>query len=60
MSWVATSLLGGTADIWTQLNPVAINAAVTKVVVGRRGATLVSVNDHGHLEGPDSGLLTYR
>jgi broad specificity phosphatase PhoE len=59
VSWVATSLLGGGADLWTQLNPVTVNASVTKVVVGSRGCTLVSFNDHAHLEAQD-GLLTYR
>jgi broad specificity phosphatase PhoE len=59
MAWVATSLLGGGAALWTQLNPVTVNASVTKVVVGSRGCTLVSFNDHGHLETED-GLLTYR
>jgi broad specificity phosphatase PhoE len=60
ISWVAASLLGAGADVWTRLNPVTVNSSVTKVVVGRRGATLVSFNDHTHLEGPDGALLTYR
>ncbi len=60
VSWVAASLLGGGATLWSRLNPVMVNAAVTKVVVGRRGATVVSVNDHGHLEAPGAGLITYR
>ena len=60
ISWVATSLLGGGADIWTQLNPVTVNSSVTKVVVGRRGATMVSFNDHSHLEAAGDGFITYR
>ena len=60
VSWVAASLLAGGADLWAQLNPVTVNASVTKVVVGRRGATLVSFNDHSHLEAADGGLVTYR
>jgi broad specificity phosphatase PhoE len=60
VSWVATSLLGGSADIWTQLNPVTVNSSVTKVVVGRRGATIVSFNDHSHLESAGDGFITYR
>ena len=60
VSWVAASLLEGGAHLWTQLNPVTVNASVTKVVVGRRGSTLVSFNDHSHLEAPDGGLVTYR
>jgi broad specificity phosphatase PhoE len=59
VSWVAASLLAGGAHVWTQLNPVVVNASVTKVVVGRRGTTLVSFNDHSHLEA-EPGLLSYR
>ncbi|MDT0200401.1 histidine phosphatase family protein [Nocardioides sp. AE5] len=46
------------ARMWNQLNRVAVNSSVTKVVVGRSGvATLVTFNEHGHLEGDG---LTYR
>lgn len=45
------------AAIWGQLNKVVVNSSVTKFVVGRRGATLVSFNEHCHLEGEG---LTYR
>jgi broad specificity phosphatase PhoE len=57
VSWVAASLLGGGTDLWGRLNPVMVNTGVTKVVVGRRGPTLVSINDHSHLE---PGHVTYR
>jgi broad specificity phosphatase PhoE len=57
VSWAATSLLDGDAGLWLKLNPVTVNTAVTKIVIGRRGMTLVSLNDHAHLE-PD--WLTYR
>jgi broad specificity phosphatase PhoE len=57
ISWVAATLLGGGIDMWMRLNPVTINASVAKVVVGSRGTTLVSLNDHSHLE-PDH--VTYR
>jgi broad specificity phosphatase PhoE len=60
IAWVAASLLAGGARLWTQLNPVTINASVTKVVVGRRGSTLVGFNDHGHLEAVGADLVTYR
>ena len=40
-----------------KLNPVTINTAITKVVSGRGGLTVVSYNEHVHL-GAD--LLTYR
>ena len=43
------------------LNRVSVNTSITKVIVGSRGKTLVSYNDHSHLE--DAGvddLVTYR
>jgi hypothetical protein len=36
-----------------------VNSGVTKLVSGRRGITLVSFNEHTHVEGLP-GLLTYR
>jgi broad specificity phosphatase PhoE len=60
ISWVAASLLGGSAQVWTQLNPVTVNSSVSKVVVGRRGATMVTFNDHSHLESAGDGFITYR
>jgi broad specificity phosphatase PhoE len=60
IAWTAATLLGGGTSVWTALNPVVVNASLTKVVVGRRGTTLVSFNDHSHLEAQDAGLLSYR
>jgi broad specificity phosphatase PhoE len=40
------------------LNRVAVNTAITKIAAGRRGLSLISFNDHAHLEG--TGLITYR
>ena len=64
ISWVATALLLGpdapppvAVSLWTSLNRVVVNTSVTKVVVGRRGPTLVSFNEHVHLEGEG---LSYR
>jgi len=45
------------AAVWRRLNDVVVNSSVTKVVTGRRGTTLVSFNEHTHLDG---GPLTYR
>lgn len=50
--------LGGTAFV--PFNRVAVNTGITKVVRGRRGSTLISFNEHGHLELPGGSLLTYR
>lgn len=65
MSWATASLVGaelGAAEqvlLWRRLNPVCVNSGVTKVVTGRRGLTLVSFNEHTHLE-PTPQLVTYR
>jgi broad specificity phosphatase PhoE len=56
---ITAELLGGGIDVHRSAAPVVVNTSVTKVVVGQRGATLVSFNEHSHLEAtPD--LLTYR
>jgi broad specificity phosphatase PhoE len=47
-------------DGWAQLNTVIVNSSITKLVVGRRGTTLVTINDHAHLEPHGRELLTYR
>lgn len=57
ISWVAATLLGGGVDMWMRLNPVTVNASLCRVVVGSRGTTLLSVNEHGHLAPED---VTYR
>jgi len=54
---VAARLLSGGPETVVALNRVSANAAVSTVVVGRSGASLVSYNDHAHL---DRALLTYR
>ncbi|MGW7681328.1 histidine phosphatase family protein [Kribbella sp. NPDC054772] len=54
---VVSWLLSGGDGLWAKLNPVTINTAITKVVSGRGGLTVVSYNEHVHL-GAD--LLTYR
>lgn len=42
---------------WARVNSVLLNTGVTKLVSGSRGVTLVSVNEHAHLNGE---TLTYR
>ena len=58
ISVVVSRLLSGGDALWAKLNPVTINTAITKVVSGRSGLTMVSYNEHGHLDGTD--LLSYR
>jgi hypothetical protein len=55
---LAAQLLGLPDQATVAFNHVVVNAAITKIVSGRRGMSLVSFNEHGHLE-PDQ-LVTYR
>ncbi|ADB36031.1 Phosphoglycerate mutase [Kribbella flavida DSM 17836] len=55
---VVSRLWSGGDELWLRLNPVTVNTAITKLVVGRSGLTVVSHNDHGHVDGTD--LLSYR
>jgi hypothetical protein len=57
---VCVALLGLPPEHFVPFNRVAVNTGVTKVITGRRGMTLVSFNEHGHLERPEGALLTYR
>jgi len=57
---LVADLLGAPAASAVSLNRVAVNAAVTTVVVGRSGTNLVSFNDHAHFTGPHRPLLTNR
>jgi len=57
---LAASLIGSPERAFVPLNRVSVNTAITKVIVGRNGKTLVSYNDHSHLEGAADGLVTYR
>jgi broad specificity phosphatase PhoE len=41
-------------------NHVSINTGLSKVTVGRGGITLVSSNEHAHLEEADPRLISYR
>jgi broad specificity phosphatase PhoE len=55
---ICVALLGLPDTAFVQFNRVAINCAVTKLVSGRSGTTLVSFNEHAHLGSGD--LVTYR
>jgi broad specificity phosphatase PhoE len=60
ISAICANLLGGGHELWTNLNRVTMNAAITKVVVGKRGRSVVTFNDTGHLERAGREFLTYR
>ncbi len=55
---ICVAVLGLDEQSFVALNRVAINAALTKLVTGRSGTTLVSFNEHCHLE--REGLVSYR
>lgn len=57
---LAVALLGLPHQALIALNYVTVNTAITKLVVGRGGTTLVSYNEHVHLEDAGSSLITYR
>lgn len=59
VSWATALLSDGGIPAWRKLNPVCANSGVTKVVTGRRGLTLVTFNEHTHLDATPE-LLTYR
>lgn len=46
---LSAGLVDGGAAAYRRLMPVMVNASVTKVLVGRRGMSLVQFNGHDHL-----------
>lgn len=60
ISAVCALLLHLPAAGYLSVNRTMANASITKLVRGRSGVSLVSVNEHGHFEGEQRGLLTYR
>jgi broad specificity phosphatase PhoE len=60
ISVVLRKLLG-LADARTMiLSATLANASVTKLIVGGRGITLSTMNEHAHFEGEHKRLITYR
>jgi broad specificity phosphatase PhoE len=57
---VCVALLGLPAPAFVAFNRVAANTGVTKIVQGRSGTSLVSFNEHAHLERDGRSLITYR
>jgi broad specificity phosphatase PhoE len=56
---IAADLLGH-HDLFPRLNRVLVNTGITKLAVGRSGTSLVSYNEHAHLDDGGGQLLTYR
>ena len=61
IGWAVSEVLadGGSAELWTRLNRMAVNAALTRLVSGSRGLNLLTYNDQSHLDGVE-GAVTYR
>lgn len=57
---LAAALLEAPLPTMIALNRVAVNAAITTVVVGRMGVHLMSFNEHAHVAGEQRALLTHR
>jgi len=61
VAWAVATLLadGGSADLWTRLNRMMVNSALTRLISGSRGVNLLSYNEQSHLDGVP-GALSYR
>jgi broad specificity phosphatase PhoE len=57
---IGSHLLGVAGEAVVPLNRVVVNGALTTLLVGRSGVSLVTFNDHAHLSGEASELRTYR
>jgi broad specificity phosphatase PhoE len=51
--------LGLPVERWPSLARLVVNASITKIINGRTGTSLVTFNDHAHLES-DRALISYR
>jgi broad specificity phosphatase PhoE len=50
----------GQPTAFVPLHRVGVNASITRLVRGRSGTSLLSFNEHAHLEGGPESLVTYR
>jgi broad specificity phosphatase PhoE len=57
---LSAELLGVPPRAFVAFNHVSINTGITKLTVGRGGTTLVSSNEHAHLDEADRSLISYR
>jgi broad specificity phosphatase PhoE len=60
ISVVCRKLLGLSDTRALLLSASIANASITKLISGSRGLTLSTLNEHGHFEGADKRLITYR
>jgi broad specificity phosphatase PhoE len=57
---VVKDLLGLSDARSAALSWSLVNCGITKLIVGKRGVRLATLNGHAHFEGHHAGLLTYR
>lgn len=57
---ISASLLGLPPERFSELSRVAVNTGVTKLARGAGATSLISFNDHSHLELADPELITYQ
>jgi broad specificity phosphatase PhoE len=57
---LCTRLLRVPDPTFVTFNRVTVNAGISRVLLGRSGATLLSFNEQAHLLGGDPSLVTYR
>jgi broad specificity phosphatase PhoE len=57
---ICSHLLGGHVDLFPRLNRVLVNTGISKLAVGRAGTSLVTFNEHAHIDDGGAALLTYR
>ncbi|HEX4456828.1 MAG TPA: histidine phosphatase family protein, partial [Polyangia bacterium] len=60
ISAVAGRLLQVPSPLQLALGWTLANGGVTKLLTGRDGVKLSTLNEHSHLEGQDAQLITYR
>jgi broad specificity phosphatase PhoE len=57
---LAAALMGLPPETMIAFNHVSLNTGITKLAVGRGGTTLLSFNEHAHLDQADGSLISYR
>lgn len=57
---ICTELLGAHPDLLAPLNRVLVNTGITKLAIGVGGTSLISFNDHAHIDAGGGALLSYR
>jgi broad specificity phosphatase PhoE len=60
ISTIALELLEFPVERYGALNWRLAKAGITKLVIGREGRFLSTLNEHGHFEGENARMLTYR